>query len=64
MQLQLSFATLLAGVLFALSTVQDADARPTKRNAGMVTLPLKRVPKAENIHPSIVSVLISDVSIK
>jgi hypothetical protein len=49
MQLQFSFATLLAGVLVALSTVQDAAARPTKRNPGMVTLPLKRVPRAEGI---------------
>ncbi|KAJ3828234.1 acid protease [Lentinula raphanica] len=53
MQLQLSFATLLAGVLFALSTVQDADARPTKRSPGTVTLPLKRVPRAEGIPPTV-----------
>ncbi|KAJ3744093.1 acid protease [Lentinula detonsa] len=53
MQLQLSFATLLAGVLFALSTVQDAAARPMKRSPGTVTLPLKRVPRAEGIPPTI-----------
>jgi len=52
MQLK-SFSTLLAGVLFALSTVQDADARPAKRNPGMVTLPLKRVPRAEGIPPTV-----------
>ncbi|KAJ3853969.1 acid protease [Lentinula lateritia] len=53
MQLQLSFATLLAGVLFALSTVQDAVARPTRRNSGLVTLPLKRVPRAEGVPPTV-----------
>ncbi|KAI3613767.1 aspartic-type endopeptidase [Moniliophthora roreri] len=56
MQLKLSFSTLLAGVLLACNSVQDAEARPLAkpRNAGVVTLPLKRVEqRSEGIHPQI-----------
>ncbi|KAK7044185.1 hypothetical protein VNI00_007905 [Paramarasmius palmivorus] len=52
MQLKLSFATLLAGVLLAF-TAQDAEARPLKRS-GTVTLPLKRVEqRSDGVHPQI-----------
>lgn len=54
MQLHLSFATLLAGVLLALSTAQDSAAAPiAKRKAGLVTLPLTRVKARDDVHPSI-----------
>ncbi|KAJ7593458.1 aspartic peptidase A1 [Mycena floridula] len=50
MQLKLSFSALLAGLLVAL----EVAAIPTKRDNGMVTLPLKRVPQSSsNVHPSI-----------
>ncbi|KAF5366999.1 hypothetical protein D9758_003986 [Tetrapyrgos nigripes] len=53
MQLKLSFASLLTGVLLALSA-QDAEARPlVNRNSGVVTLPLKRIAQRDDIHPSI-----------
>ncbi|THV02858.1 acid protease [Dendrothele bispora CBS 962.96] len=53
MQLKLSFASLLAGVLLAF-TAQDAEARPlVNRNPGLVTLPLKRVPQRTDLHPTI-----------
>ncbi|KAH8117800.1 acid protease [Phellopilus nigrolimitatus] len=54
MQLVLSFSTLLASLLVALSLANDAAARPLKRNAGMVTLPMKRISQARNdVHPQL-----------
>ncbi|EPQ52745.1 acid protease [Gloeophyllum trabeum ATCC 11539] len=51
MQLGLSFSLLLASLLVALSSSQ-VDAHPVKRNAGLVTLPLKRVHQARgDVHP-------------
>jgi len=53
MQLGLSFSLLLASLLVALSS-SEVNAAPLKRNAGMVTLPLKRIHQArDDIHPQI-----------
>jgi hypothetical protein len=53
MQLNISFSTLLTGVLLALSA-GEANAAPTasKRSAG-ITLPLKRVAQRTDVHPQI-----------
>jgi len=46
---------LLASLIIALSSIQlQAEAAPTRRNAGMVTLPLKRHHRArDGIHPQV-----------
>jgi len=53
MQLSLSFSLLLASLLLAISS-SNVEALPAKRNAGMVTLPLKRLhqPRSD-IHPQV-----------
>ena len=52
MQLDVSFSFLLTALLFALTQV---EASPTKRSPGIVTLPLKRVVRGSDVHPSVVS---------
>jgi hypothetical protein len=53
MQLGLSFFVLLASFFIAMSA-SGVQALPTKRNAGMVTLPLKRLHQARSdIHPQV-----------
>ncbi|TFK40258.1 aspartic peptidase A1 [Crucibulum laeve] len=54
MQLKITFSVLLAGIFIALST-QDAEALPlSKRNNGMITLPLRRVEHLRSdVHPQI-----------
>lgn len=50
--MHIKFSALLAGILVALS----ADALPhPKRNAGTVTLPLRRLEHSSDAHPQIVS---------
>lgn len=57
MQLVLSFSTLLASLLVAITLVQ-VDAAPFNPTAGLKTLPLKRVHQArDDIHPQIVRML-------
>lgn len=59
MQLQLSFSALLAGFVLVLSLqVLDAAPIPKRSSVSMVTLPLKRMEQARNVHPLIVCVLI------
>jgi hypothetical protein len=55
MQLGLSFSVLLASLSIAIFS-SNVEALPAKRNAGMVTLPLKRLhqPRSD-IHPQVVS---------
>ncbi|EJD06630.1 acid protease [Fomitiporia mediterranea MF3/22] len=54
MQLFVSFSTLLTSLLLAISLTGDVDARPAKRDAGTITLPLKRMTQARSdIHPQI-----------
>jgi len=54
MQLSLSLSTLLAGVLIMMST-QIVESLPIiKRNSRFVTMPLKRVEQAGDLHPQIV----------
>ena len=55
MQLVLSFSTLLASLLLALSLTENAVARPYRRDAGIITLPLKRIPQRDDVHPQVVS---------
>jgi hypothetical protein len=56
MQFSRSFAVLLASVVIAISAY-NVEALPAKRNAGMVTIPLRRLHQARNdIHPQLVSV--------
>lgn len=57
MQLGLSFSMLLAALLVSVSLYGDsAEAVPTRRGAGMVTLPLKRIHQPrDDIHPQVVS---------
>jgi len=53
MQLVLSFSTLLASLLVAITLVQ-VDAAPFDASAGLKTLPLKRVHQArDDVHPQI-----------
>ena len=52
MQLRAPFSFLLAGFLFILTQV---EATPAKRPPGLVTLPLKRSPRPDNVHPAVVS---------
>lgn len=53
MQLGLSFTLLLASLLFSLSS--GVQAAPARRNAGLVTLPLKRIHQLrDDIHPTLV----------
>ena len=54
MQLVVSFSTLLASLFVALALVGDAEALPTKRNVGIVTLPMKRIAQDRSVHPQIV----------
>jgi len=55
MQLGLSFSVLLASLFIAMSP-SNVEALPAKRNAGMVTLPLKRLHQPRgDIHPQVVS---------
>jgi hypothetical protein len=50
----LSLSTLLAGVLVMIST-QVVESLPIiKRNSRFVTMPLKRVEQARDLHPQIV----------
>ena len=51
MQLSHSFSFLLTALLLSFAQV---EASPTKRDAGIVTLPLKRLPQSTDVHPSIV----------
>ncbi|THH03644.1 hypothetical protein EW145_g6119 [Phellinidium pouzarii] len=53
MQLVLSFSTLLASLLLAITLVSDVDARPYKRDGGMVTFPVKRITQRSDIHPQV-----------
>ncbi|KAI0955975.1 hypothetical protein AcV7_006503 [Taiwanofungus camphoratus] len=55
MQLGLSFSMLLAALLVSVSLYGDsAEAVPTRRGAGMVTLPLKRIHQPrDDIHPQV-----------
>lgn len=53
MQLSLSFSTLLAGIFITMS-MQAVEALPIiKRNSHFVTMPLKRVERARDLHPQI-----------
>ncbi|PPQ77889.1 hypothetical protein CVT25_015376 [Psilocybe cyanescens] len=52
MQLSLPFSAVLASVLFMMF-VQVADSAPVKRAPKFVTLPLKRVEQARNVHGQI-----------
>ena len=52
MQLNPSFAALLAGVLLTFS--ENVVAAPAKRQPTMITLPLKRVEQRSDVHPQIV----------
>lgn len=54
MQLSLSFSALLASFVIAMSA-SGVQALPLKRNAGMVTLPLKRIESRSGIHPQLVN---------
>jgi hypothetical protein len=57
MQFKLSFSLLLASIV-ATSWSPNAtlvEAAPVRGNPGMVSLPLKRVPAREGIHPLVVS---------
>jgi len=56
MQLSHSFSFLLTGLLFVFAQV---EASPTKREPGIVTLPLKRLPQSTDVHPSIVRLTLS-----
>ncbi|KAF7327456.1 Acid protease [Mycena kentingensis (nom. inval.)] len=51
MQLSHSFSALLAGVMVALSTVNEVQAVPT--GPRMVSLPIKRMEQPRNVHPQI-----------
>jgi len=54
MQLGLSFSSLLATVLVALSATESAEAVPFNRmHAGMMTMPLKRIPPRTDTHPQV-----------
>ncbi|KAI5119836.1 hypothetical protein M0805_008402 [Coniferiporia weirii] len=53
MQLLVSFSTLLASLLLAITLASDVDARPFRRNAGMITFPVKRIAQRSDIHPQI-----------
>ena len=56
MQLSHSLSTLLAGVLL-MFTIQLVEAAPfVERQPSFVTLPLKRVQMARDVHPQIVRV--------
>ena len=52
MQLCGSFSFLLTGLLFFLTQV---EATLAKRSPGLVTLPLKRLPRPADVHPAVVS---------
>ena len=56
MQLECSFSTLLASLLLVLVYTNGADARPTRRDVGLVTMPLKRVPQSANVHSQVVCI--------
>jgi hypothetical protein len=51
MQLGLSFSLLLASLCLILSA--SVEAVPTKRNTGLVTLPLRRLQQRTDVHPTI-----------
>jgi len=54
MQLALSFVTLLGSLILSLSNADTAQALPARRDAGMVTLPLKRIHQVrDDIHPQV-----------
>ncbi|OCH95443.1 acid protease [Obba rivulosa] len=54
MQLALSFVTLLGSLILSLSYAEPAQALPTRRDVGIVTLPLKRIHQArDDIHPQV-----------
>jgi hypothetical protein len=58
MQLGISFTVLLASLILALSSADSVEAAPFRRNAGMITLPLKRLHNSrDDIHPQVVSIL-------
>ena len=53
MHLGFSFTLLLASLLLSIST--GVQAAPARRNAGIVTLPLKRLHQLrDDIHPTLV----------
>ena len=54
MQLIGSFSALLASLLVASTLTGDVQAHPIRRNAGMVTMPLKRINARADVHPNIV----------
>jgi len=58
MHFQFSFIVLLASFMIDLPFMPvQVQAAPAKRNAGMVTLPLKRLHQArDDIHPHVVSI--------
>jgi hypothetical protein len=53
MQLGFSFSLLLASLILFFSA--SVEAIPVRRNAGLVTLPLKRLQQRTDVHPTIVS---------
>lgn len=55
MQLGLSFSVLLASFYISISS-SNVEALPAKRNAGLVTLSLRRLHKPRSdIHPQVAS---------
>lgn len=59
MQLVFHFSTLLASLIIAISLASDATALPYRRDAGMVTLPLKRLESNKrDLHPQVVRTLV------
>jgi len=62
MHVGLSFSVLLASLLIAIPSF-PVEALPAKRNAGMVTLPLKRLHQSRSdVHPQVVRC--SDIIVK
>ena len=55
MQLRAPFSFLLTGLMFILTQV---EATPAKRQPGLVTLPLKRLPRPDDVHPAVVSAIL------
>ena len=55
--MQFTFSLSLSVLLAILAALSAVDAAPTKRGAGMVTLPLKRLQQSRaDVHPQVVSV--------
>ena len=56
MQLVVSFSILLRSLFLVVCLLDDAKARPYRRDVGMVHLPLKRVEQARSdLQPQVVS---------